>query len=37
MDIKIYVDTDADERLMRRIRRDMVERKKHQLSYYFTV
>ena len=26
MDIKIYVDTDADERLMRRIRRDMVER-----------
>lgn len=26
MDIKIYVDTDADERLMRRIRRDMTER-----------
>ena len=26
MDIKIYVDTDADERLMRRIKRDMVER-----------
>lgn len=26
MDIKIYVDTDADERLMRRIQRDMVER-----------
>ena len=26
MDVKIYVDTDADERLMRRIRRDMVER-----------
>lgn len=26
MDAKIYVDTDADERLMRRIRRDMVER-----------
>ncbi|MCR5404290.1 MAG: uridine kinase [Butyrivibrio sp.] len=26
MDIKIFVDTDADERLMRRIRRDMVER-----------
>jgi len=26
MDIKIYVDTDADERLMRRIRRDMAER-----------
>lgn len=26
MDIKIYVDTDADERLMRRIKRDMKER-----------
>ncbi len=26
MDIKIFVDTDADERLMRRIRRDTVER-----------
>lgn len=26
MDVKVYVDTDADERLMRRIRRDMVER-----------
>lgn len=26
MDIKIYVDTDADERLMRRIKRDMIER-----------
>lgn len=26
MDAKIFVDTDADERLMRRIRRDMVER-----------
>lgn len=26
MDAKIYVDTDADERLTRRIRRDMVER-----------
>ncbi len=26
MDAKIYVDTDADERLMRRIRRDMLER-----------
>lgn len=26
MDIKIYVDTDADERLMRRIRRDMENR-----------
>lgn len=26
MDIKIYVDTDADERLMRRIQRDMIER-----------
>lgn len=26
MDAKIYVDTDADERLMRRIRRDMTER-----------
>ena len=26
MDIKIYVDTDADERLMRRIKRDMAER-----------
>jgi uridine kinase len=26
MDIKIFVDTDADERLMRRIKRDMVER-----------
>ena len=26
MDIKIYIDTDADERLVRRIRRDIVER-----------
>lgn len=26
MDAKIYVDTDADERLTRRIRRDMIER-----------
>lgn len=26
MDIKVFVDTDADERLMRRIRRDMKER-----------
>jgi uridine kinase len=26
MDIRIYVDTDADERLIRRIRRDMNER-----------
>ena len=26
MDIKVFVDTDADERLMRRIRRDRVER-----------
>lgn len=26
MDIKIFVDTDSDERLMRRIKRDMVER-----------
>lgn len=26
MDIRIYVDTDADERLIRRIRRDMMER-----------
>ena len=26
MDLKIFVDTDADERLMRRIRRDMAER-----------
>ncbi|SFP92478.1 uridine kinase [Lachnospiraceae bacterium XBB1006] len=26
MDVKVYVDTDADERLMRRIRRDMEER-----------
>ena len=26
MDVKVYVDTDADERLMRRIRRDMVQR-----------
>ncbi len=26
MDIKVFVDTDADERLMRRIRRDMQER-----------
>ena len=26
MDLKIFVDTDADERLMRRITRDMVER-----------
>lgn len=26
MDIKIYVDTDADERLLRRLRRDLLER-----------
>lgn len=26
MDIKIYVDTDADERLLRRLRRDLIER-----------
>lgn len=26
MDVRVYVDTDADERLMRRIRRDMEER-----------
>ena len=26
MDIKIFVDTDADERLMRRLKRDLVER-----------
>jgi uridine kinase len=26
MDIRIYVDTDADERLIRRIRRDILER-----------
>ena len=26
MDIKIFVETDADERLMRRIRRDTLER-----------
>ena len=26
MDIKIFVDTDADERLIRRIRRDILER-----------
>jgi uridine kinase len=26
MDIRIYVDTDADERLVRRIRRDILER-----------
>lgn len=26
MDVKIYVDTDADERLIRRIKRDMAER-----------
>lgn len=26
MDIKVFVDTDADERLMRRMKRDMVER-----------
>lgn len=26
MDMKIFVDTDADERLMRRLKRDMVER-----------
>lgn len=28
MDIKIFVDTDADERIMRRIKRDMTERKR---------
>ena len=26
MDIRVFVDTDADERLMRRLKRDMVER-----------
>ena len=26
MDIKVYVDTDADERLLRRLKRDMIER-----------
>ncbi len=26
MDIKIYVDTDADERLLRRLKRDLIER-----------
>ena len=26
MDIKLYIDADADERLIRRIRRDMMER-----------
>jgi len=26
MDIKIFIDADADERLLRRIRRDIVER-----------
>ena len=26
MDLKVFVDTDADERLMRRLRRDMMER-----------
>ena len=26
MDMKIYVETDADERILRRVRRDMVER-----------
>jgi uridine kinase len=26
MDLKIYVETDADERILRRARRDMVER-----------
>ena len=26
MDIKIFIDTDADERLIRRIRRDILER-----------
>ena len=26
MDVKVFVDTDADERLMRRIRRDTIER-----------
>jgi uridine kinase len=26
MDIKIFIDTDADERLLRRLRRDIVER-----------
>ena len=25
MDIKLFVDTDADERLIRRIRRDMID------------
>lgn len=28
MDIKIFVDTDADERLLRRLRRDIVQRKR---------
>jgi uridine kinase len=31
MDIKVFVDTDADERLMRRIRRDMIERARSML------
>jgi uridine kinase len=26
MDIKVFVDTDADERLLRRLRRDLLER-----------
>jgi uridine kinase len=26
LDIKIYVDTDADERLLRRLKRDLIER-----------
>ena len=26
MDLKIYVETDADERILRRIRRDVIER-----------
>jgi len=28
MDIKIFVDTDADERLLRRLKRDLIERKR---------
>ncbi len=41
MDIKIYLDTDADERLIRRIRRDMLERGRSvesvMLQYMHTV
>jgi uridine kinase len=41
MDIKIYVDTDADERILRRLRRDLLERGRSLESvvhqYNFTV